>query len=433
MTEEKSNAAQFELGKLFVDIGSKGLGGLLKGLTGLQAKFLLSKKSGEEFIKPIKAMSENASNAVVNYDKLHSIMGTAIEDLQDYAKFAKLNNIAPETFLNQVKTAQQQLFKIRAGLDASGQQGLALLGLNPFDFDYNNPIEYIMTVKKKLDSVNPVLRAQVLSMIGWSEEMAYLFDRYDYYLDKQKVKFNDRLLLNEKEMKNLREQNDAWNVLKVTWESAQEKVIANQTWINKLLEKTADWVNSTHPLLSKMFEEFNKFANDPHPVLENILKSMGWAGEKMLELMKNLGEFIGEQKVEGSANIINQKDMLKLYSSNDPEVKRRWEEIKKVQQEKAIIKQSNNVEKTLNAKSVEDDFLPPLPNATPSPATAYLPRSEQNDMSKNVEFTIINNNEINQNISGTDSTLANELGRATEGALSKSQITQAYNQNQIFG
>ena len=518
--ENKSGAAQFELGKLFVDIGAKGLPTLLNGLTTLQAKFLLAKKSGEEFIKPFKGMSESASNAVVNYDKLHSIMGTALTDLQDYAKFAKLNNLDPSMFLNQVKTVQQQMYRIRAGLDPSGREGLQILGLDPRDFDYNKPMDFIMTVMEKMKNVAPATRAQLLQMLHWNEEMAYFADRYNYYLDKQKVKLNDRWLINEKEMKNLREQNDAWNVLKVTWESVQEKFISKQTWINKLLEKTVNWINGAHPILSKMYKEFDNWANNPHPFIKGLFELMGEVADKVLEIVQEnrtkkeieLAQQIGKQQevvkkkqakydkdkeweknhptatkirdfggslksnAEQSKDELDkekeklkklEEDQKKFYNLKEEQRKRDNSNNQKAQAEKTETKtvennvtnetnnysnvannykefenrynktvnnknEVNNIEKVLNTKQINDlSVLPPLPNVTPSEATAYLPRSEQNDMSKHVEFTVINNNEINQNISSSDSMLVNEIGKATKGALSDPQLYQAYNSNGV--
>jgi hypothetical protein len=49
MAEDKNSAAQSKLGELFVDIGSSGLGTLVKGLNTLSTSFLVTKKIRNKF------------------------------------------------------------------------------------------------------------------------------------------------------------------------------------------------------------------------------------------------------------------------------------------------------------------------------------------------------------------------------------------------
>ena len=440
MAEEKSGAVQNKLGQLFIDIGANGLGNLVKGLQSLQANFLLSKKAGEEFIKPFKEMSLNASNAVANYDKLHAVMGTSQLDIQNWRKAAERTGTPFNTLSTGLKNFQQQLLGIRAGLDSNGMQGFALLGIDPNSLDYKKPFENLMFIFKRLQGVNEATRTKVISLLGLSEDLIYFVDKYNQLQGTSNRQINENLLLNKQEMGILRDQNDAWNLLKVTATSAQEKFISKQTWINDLLETTLKWANDTHPVLSKMIENFDSWANDPHPIILNLFKSIGWAGEKLLQLMETLGKISGEIKVNMLPDGIDQDSINQLVNSKDPEVRRRWKEVQTGQFGKQPQKQIENKPAQIPNKPVAltyndlqkrygikvEEALPLLPKEAPpsQSSMSYLPRSEQNNINNEKQFTVINNFE--QYINGENpQEIADETGRQVS-----ADLTTLYNINQ---
>ena len=474
MAEEKSGAVQNKLGQLFIDIGANGLGNLVKGLQSLQANFLLSKKAGEEFIKPFKEMSLNANNAVVNYDKLHAVMGTSLLDIQRWRKAAEITGTPFNTLATGLKNFQQQLLGIRAGLDSKGMQGFALLGIDPNSLDYNKPFENLMLIFRKLQGVNEATRTKVISLLGLSEDLIYFVDKYNQLQGTENRQINENLLLNKQEMKMLREQNDMWNVLKVTVSSAQEKFISKQKWINKLLETTLNWINGTHPILTDMIKEFEEWANNPHPVLRDLFEVIGESATKLLQWLEEnrkkrieeLPEKIKEQeeKVEALERVYkkeekilkalhlpdkgmeeerekieNEKKKLERLKQEQIQLqehfdkKEKEEKAKEIKAAKAKSEQPQTSKKTqpdvnysVNLKfQNENEKTPPLPNVTPSQSSlSYLPRSEQNNINNEKQFTVINNFE--QYINGENpQEIADETGRQVS-----ADLTTLYNINQ---
>ena len=143
MSDDKKGGAKSEAGKLFIDIGSTGLGTLIKGLNSLSASFLLTKNAASQtsqMITQIASLSSKASESVVNWDKLNTVTGMTIGQLQDIELWAKSSNIDVKTFMNQIISMQQKLRALKLG--QGDVRGLALLGLDPRELNENNPIEF---------------------------------------------------------------------------------------------------------------------------------------------------------------------------------------------------------------------------------------------------------------------------------------------------
>lgn len=257
--ETKPGAAQNKLGELFIDFGSSGLGTLLKGLNSVSASFLLTKTAAQQVIKPFQQMTTKALTTVTGWDKLNATMGLSLKELQDINIFSKLNNVDFNQYIGQIKTAQQKLIDIQTGM-SNDVQGFALLGLNPRDFNANNPLQLLDAIKNKVQQVDEITGSAALRWFGFSDDLLYVWKQ-------QNTTFNERLKLNDREMENLKEQQSQWNSLSATWEAAQSKFIANQSWINDLLKKTTDWLAGMHPHLEKILQSFSKWLNEDHPIL----------------------------------------------------------------------------------------------------------------------------------------------------------------------
>ena len=87
-----------------------------------------------------------------------------------------------------------------------------------------------------------------------------------------------RLLLSNKEIENLKKQQTQWNNLKVTWETSQQKFIANQTWINKLLQKSTDFISNLGTVSLETFSITN----------EGISKFLTTIGLQMAHLARKI-------------------------------------------------------------------------------------------------------------------------------------------------
>lgn len=252
MPSESNTTAQNKMGELYVDFGTKGLGGLLSGLNGVKAQFLLTKTAAEQAIKPLVSFSKGAASSVTELNKINAVTGLTIGQLQDLKVWSELNNVSFGELTNQLKTMQQNLLDIRFGRgDVSGYQ---LLGIDPSQLDYRKPLEAFAKIRERVQQVDEATGALALRQLGFSEDLLYAFKQNNNLIDK-------KLFLNNKEIQSLNEQQKAWNQLSVTWSQAQQKFIANQPWIISLIDKTTQAISSLNEILSSSPEEKTKAIN----------------------------------------------------------------------------------------------------------------------------------------------------------------------------
>lgn len=314
---DKKSGASHELGNLFVDIGSSGLGGLLKSLNSLSATFLLSKNAAEQFVKPIIGMSQTAGKGVVALDKLRAVTGLTYDQLQRLEAWSSLNNIDFHSFIGQIQNAQKMIMEVRTGMRQM-PEGFARLGITAFDFNANNPIDFLNQVMAKLSQVDEVTRANMLDWLGLSRDLAYA-------IEQGNQKFDERLFLNEQELQNLRQQNDAWNTLKTTVIFAFRKWISQQGFANKGLVEAA---NNT----DRVYEAINILGT----AVINLGKSCEWVYTHILKpiwnFAKKLFELVGEISVlMGTGNPYKSSDWETLQ--NDPEKMHKYQEARRKQLE----------------------------------------------------------------------------------------------------
>ena len=237
--EQAKNSAN--LGELFVEFGSKGMGGLIKGLNSVSASFLLTKNAGQQMLQPLANMSKQAGQGVVALDKLNSVTGISVKQLQGMKQWATLNNIDFSDYIGQVHSLQNALGRMALG-DSGAIQGFAMLGLNPADFNPAKPLENMQKVKKAMLDMykrgGEGAKYQIslaLQLLGLNEDLAYSFLNANKQVDKS-------LILTEKQSEKLREQQGAWNELKVATESFFSKAISNADWLKTGVDKVTDGV-----------------------------------------------------------------------------------------------------------------------------------------------------------------------------------------------
>lgn len=455
--EQQSGAAQNTLGQLFVQLGFKGLPNMLKGLNGLSAQFLLTKNAALQAIKPILSMSQNAVNSVTGWEKLHAVTGIAVKDIQDLSRFAKLNNIEFSSFFGQIQNVQQKLVQMRLTGKTEGLEGFTLLGLNPRNFDYKKPMEMLEAIKKRVQQVDEATGAGALRLLGLNEQLLYVWKQ-------QNTNYNKRLNLNNEEINNLKEQQSAWNSLKVTWEAAQQKFISNQTWINKVLNETGniitDLINSLYDweyggeksgfykflakigqgiadikvnILRKdvidvpgqLIQAYNKGDKDVFKRYEAALRTQGKQLEadkiKYLEQINKNTEKTNEELEKANnkdkGNLNNFPLITDLISSQILNGKN-------LPSLKDIDNNSTSLTNITGAKPLNDEAkatgLPPLPQVAPSKPLEYLP----SNVSKNVQYTVIQ--DIKQYIQGSE---AQQIADDVTSNLKNAEYTSLYNKN----
>ena len=345
---EKTGAAQNKLGELFVDFGSTGLGGLIKGLRTVSADFLLTKTAAQQAIKPIVSMSKNAAETVTGFAKFNAVTGMSINQLQELQVWSKLNSVSFNDMMGQIQNLQQQLLSGQMG--EGYRKGFYLLGLDPRELERKNPLEILAKIRERVLQLDETTGTYALNALGLSQELQYAFRQNNDQFDR-------RLLLNNQEIENLKEQQKGWNSLTATWDAGQQKFIANQTWINTLLGNT------------------QTFLENSAPIVKNINDSMNWLYNKGLP---KLGEFLG-------GSMVNLKNSSVKPTFMKPSQIKKFDELWK--------NNPANPKNYPHPNAITNPFnLEPLniPNSGASPTLPPLPAN------------ITNNVTINQDIKSTD-------------------------------
>jgi hypothetical protein len=446
---DKKSGAQHELGNLFVDIGSSGLGGLLKGLNSLSATFLLSKNAAEQFAKPIIGMSQTAGKGVVALDKIRAVTGLTLDELQRLEAWSGLNNIDFNSFIGQIQNAQKTIMEVRTGMRQM-PEGFARLGITAYDFNANNPIDFLNQVMAKLSQVDEVTRANMLDWMGLSRDLAYAWERGNQTLD-------ERLFLNKEQLENLKQQQDAWNTLGVTIKLAFRKWISDQSIANDGLKNLANNTDQVTELVNVLGTAFN-----------NLVTSAKWA----YKWLKKIWNFINNVAVTNAAvdatvyngNFLTSKDyatllkdpvkrkkyqdaMKKFNNAQDKLIQEAWQEAKNQKIEKKAnrttphqapvmqytpTQQGGYYQPTSGSKNgfgvtgsqlisptpINDFSAPASVNSQLPPVPAHL---QTNNVSNNISF------QINQTITGDN---AEQIATASANAIDNASMNILQAQNQ---
>lgn len=336
MAEENKSAAQSKLGELFVDIGSSGLGGLLKNLNSLSASFLLTKNAAQQFTKPIIDMSKNAGRGIVGLERINAITGMTIKQLQALKMWSAENSVDFDSYVNQIAAFQQNLLDIQMG-KGGNIKGFSLLGIDPRSLDPKKPLEALDVIKRKVLQLDEATGTLALRELGLDSQFQFIWRRKESQLNKN-------LLLNKEEAENLSEQNTLWNRLGVTLDSILSKWISQQTWINTLLKESINYLNQEHPVLdsiSNIFKQMAKWvlfiAKGWHAIIDGVIKFKNFTANPLNpndqknmtpEQQKKYNELEEQRKYEGMtegektrAKIIDSgKKILTTAAENNPNV-----------------------------------------------------------------------------------------------------------------
>lgn len=413
---DKKSGAQHELGNLFVDIGSSGLGGLLKGLNSLSATFLLSKNAAEQFAKPIVDLSKNAGKGIVGLEKINAVTGLTLNQLQNLEMWAKQNSVDFGSFISQVGNLQQNLLDIAMG-KGGNMKGFTLLGIDPRSLDYKKPLEALDTIKKRVLQLDEATGALALRELGLSSDLLYAWRN-------ERNRINEKLLLNGKEAANLKEQNVLWNTLGVTINAILTKWIAQQTWINTILNKSIDYLNSQPDIIREitaLVKEMLKWV---------LFVGKGWKAilEAMI-IVKN-----------ANTNPIKQEQIDNMT----PEQRKKYEAARKKQQEERIKAQhgANITDKELEAKTTVEDIKQARKDAKRFHLLPMLYRfvkkhvdANAEDFSNSLKSNNLNQNEVLSAIppslkNGNNSDSAYDLGAINPVAVNSNNVTNNITLNQ---
>jgi hypothetical protein len=394
---DKKSGASHELGNLFVDIGSSGLGSLLKGLNSLSATFLLSKNAAQQFTKPIVDLSKNAGKGIVGLEKINAVTGLTISQLQELQMWSKQNNVDFGSYISQIGNFQQNLLDIAMG-KGGNIKGFSLLGLDPRQMDYKKPLEALQMIKKRVQQLDEATGALALKELGLSSDLLYAWKREENQINK-------KLILNAQEQESLKKQNDAWNRLGVTWEAVTTKLIAQfpviASWLDKLsnkLERMPDLINNI-----KNSWDDGSFWGKVVDKFANAINNTKLAGfDKKIESFEEQKSYAIKQGLKTKDPKLKKAYLLKAEEANK-QIKalraQRQEYIPKTTESIATMHARRVGKHNMSANSTQpiSDIPPALKSGNNSSGSYDLTGVPQAALSTN---SVVNNVTINQDISG---------------------------------
>lgn len=346
-----------QLGQLFVDLGVSGLGKTLKALNSVSATFLLTKNAAQQAIQPIINMSKEGGQLVTALDKINSVTGLSIQNLQGIRNWAKLNNVSFESLVGSIESVQQSLMDIRLGKGLN--KGYQLLGIEAWQLDPKDPLKALDLIQAKLKQVNEVTGATALRELGMNTDLAYTFKQADKPISEV-VKQAEKLYnISENQTKELQEQQKYWNDINV----AAEKIKLNiASWdINtKVLKEARDLMQemATKGISQTAEDRFN----NSKPNYE-IIKDTSLGALKTYAGWELKGYTSPEEKKRQAEERIGYKRIGETSEYSDFDV----EAVRKAVSD-AKVKGSNQTAEnnTMGVQSLNNDIIPHLPNVAPS-------------------------------------------------------------------
>lgn len=215
--EQAKNSAN--LGELFVEFGSKGMGGLIKGLNSVSASFLLTKNAGQQMLQPLANMSKQAGQGVVALDKLSAATGFANDKLQRTKLWAGKNFIDFGDYMSQIQNLQQSILSAKIGMNQAVSGQFARLGINVMDLAASTPEEALNSVRKAIRGLRQEEKVYLLNSIGMNAEMLYAMENVN-------AKYDERNVLTKKEQENLKATYRALTEVDQSWHSFLDRTIA---------------------------------------------------------------------------------------------------------------------------------------------------------------------------------------------------------------
>lgn len=211
MAEEQQPQGNI-IGKLFVELGAKGLPSLLKGLNTVAASFLLTKNAAEQLMRPIINTGKQAANSAVGVAKLSASLGTTLLEAQKFQLYFQKHNLS-ESLLGDLASTADMLTRVQmgiGGIDDKFAYTMNELRLNWWAYDGSiESMERLMQdVNERTKNMDANRRRVHLQNLGWSPEWLYAFERG--------VNLSDARALSDKEVMDWVKSSEAINETKQT-------------------------------------------------------------------------------------------------------------------------------------------------------------------------------------------------------------------------
>lgn len=408
--DNKQGGAQSKLGELFIDIGSSGLGTLVKGLNSVSASFLLTKNAATQALKPIISMSQKGGNTVTTLDKLSSVTGLTLEQLQRLQIQATLSNTSFEELTGQIQVFQKTLQDIL--LKGKGNnEGFAWLGLSPRDFDPSKPLEALDKISQRVMQLRPEVAAYALDELGISRDLIYYWQQGTKEVDQ-------RAILEKDELKTLRKQQDAWNNLKMTSGQMTNKLMANLPVISDIINQISNTLMNLVPFITNtLIPAIQQITDNIKNTYENIAEKI--FGKEKVAADKQYMEEMRQRRHNSWQGILSRLN-YQAYRKQHPSYQksyREWQKDMGLKPAGSAKPQKNNkpLKQQVNTNNLLKN-LEPVPKGElddgGSSAEDYSLGNVPMPITSTTNNSSINNNvnvTVNQNITSPDPQTAADL------------------------
>ncbi len=237
MADDKKGGAKSEVGKLFIDIGSTGLGTLVKGLNSLSASFMLAKNGAKAMADTLIKPAKEAGNTAVEISKVANALGTSNKEVQKMRMYLKSKN-ASEDLLNDLANLKNIIYDVHTGM---GQlpEGMSIAlnktGHNIMEYSgtFESTLKLLEDLKNATQGMNAEAQNQILRQMGISTEWAYLWSRGDFNL-------KDAALISDEAVEKNIEAAEAMAKLAATTESLKIELMSK---IAPALTKIANYLS----------------------------------------------------------------------------------------------------------------------------------------------------------------------------------------------
>lgn len=238
MADDKQGTAKNKMGELFVDIGSTGLGTLIKGLNTISASFMLAKNGAKQMSDMIIKPAKEAGNAAVEIGKVANALGTSNKEVQKMQMYLKSKN-ASESLLNDLANLKQIIYDVHTGM---GQlpEGMSVAlnrtGHNIMEYSgtFESTLKLLDDIRNATKGMNAEARNQIFRQMGMSSEWGYLWDRGDFNL-------KDAALISDDAIEKNIQAAEAMAKLAATTESLKIELIGK---IAPALTTIANWLSN---------------------------------------------------------------------------------------------------------------------------------------------------------------------------------------------
>ena len=184
MTQGNSGA-QNKLGELFVDFGTKGVGGLLKNLNSVSASFLLGKNAANQFAQTITQPIKQTGQYAMELRNLRYQMGLTNKEAQKIQNWAKKFNYNEGSVFGDISNLLDSLTQINK-YNVIDNKGTVNIKNKKYvlEFQYQN---------KEYDVIAELLFALIINEFKKKIEKEFIIDETIVYLPFHDNRFTNRM------------------------------------------------------------------------------------------------------------------------------------------------------------------------------------------------------------------------------------------------